>query len=116
MAFSDLLKDGGYKSPAGFDGKNFGGQRYDSAQDLAYGSEVGDPGRAGMVSSLADAQKRAQGQTPSLAENQLMQGQESAMRGAVALAGNSRGGNIGGQQMQAANAGAGGLAAANAQA
>jgi hypothetical protein len=107
----------GLKQPKGFTGQNFGTNMYSNAADLAYGQEVGNPGRAGMVSSLADAQSRAAGTAgPSLAETQLKQGQESALRGAVALAGQSRGGNIAGQQMQAANAGAGGLAAANSQA
>ncbi len=74
-------------------------------------------GMEGMESALSDAQKRARGEGgPSLAEQQLRAGQDSALRGAVALAGQGQGGNIGGQQMAAANAGAGGLGAANQQA
>jgi len=97
-----------YRDPMSSSGRNPGG-------DWGLGISIprADLGMEDLEQALKDARARANGQVPTLAENQLKQGQENALRGAVALAGMGRGGGIGAQQMQAANVGAGTLASTN---
>lgn len=72
-----------------------------------------DVGMEDLEQSLKDARARANGQMPTLSQEQLKYGQENALRGAVALASTGRGGNIGAQTAQASALGAGALASTN---
>lgn len=102
------------KTVGGFTGVNFGSSP-SLQMDLLSRNANANRGTidAAMLASLDQARKRAAGEAPSLAQAQLLAGQEAAIRGATALAANNTGGNIGAAGAQASILGAGNMAATN---